>query len=116
MLGATEFWPEGGRQGVGLEKRQISPFITLSVSIMMRSSIALGLVGMMAFAILALAAAGATLEDPAGASRVVILIGAYIALDLGAIAAMTLAPSRKWPWILGGSLIAVPLIALRTRL
>jgi len=98
---------------VGLKGKQISSLIALSASIMMRSLIVIGLAGMIAFAIFALAAAGATLEDPTGATRVAILIGAYIALSLAAIAAIVLAPSRKWPWIVGGSLIAIPLMALR---
>jgi len=79
---------------------------------MLRSSIVIGLAGMMALAIFALAAAGATLEDPAGGPRVVMLVGVYLALSLGAMAAIVMMPSRKWPYIIGFSMIVVPLTVL----
>ena len=81
-------------------------------STVVRSFIMIGIVGMMAVALLTLAAAGATLDDPKGPMRVGMLIGAYLLPNLVALAAMMLVPSRKWPWIMGGSLVTAPELVL----
>jgi hypothetical protein len=70
------------------------------------------MLAMLAVAAFAFAAAGATLDDPAGSMRVGIVIGIYTVLNLAIFVAMALVPSRKWPWILGASLVTLALIAL----
>lgn len=95
-----------------MDQKQVIEAITWTSSMTIRCAIVVSMAMMLLFAFLGLAAAGATLSDPTASVRVGLIFGGYILVIIATLLAMMWMPAQKWLWLLGGSLVATPLIAM----
>jgi len=70
------------------------------------------LLAMLPMAVMGLAASGPTLSNPEDEWRVGGIFLSYIVADLLVLMLLTLRPSQRWLWLLGGAIAFMPIVTV----